>query len=190
MTCSWLFFSSFSSVYSLRVLVWLFLGPCSFYDLWLGGGPVSLPPLAQLLHLFVVALAPCSWLCLPRAMDYTKLKETWKVLKQHAESLETRLFNWSYARQIGRTRLNFKSSCGGFKGDSVISEKRTSAVEAKLAKLQQTVVYLVNQQKIGSGILASSSTTEHWILRGKVSVRQANMNAAPAKEVSTLGWSF
>jgi hypothetical protein len=72
----------------------LFLGPCGFYDLWLGGrlfllwAYQPLSPFSTPNSLFVVALVPCSWLCFPRAMDYIELKETRKALKQHVESLE------------------------------------------------------------------------------------------------------
>jgi hypothetical protein len=82
------------------------------------------------------------------------------------------------------TRLNFKSICGGYNGDTTNSKKRISTLEVELAKLQQIMVYLVKQQHNGLGILAPSAI-EHGIPGGKVPTQQAIMNTDPTKEAST-----
>jgi hypothetical protein len=79
-------------------------------------------------------------------MDYTKLKETRKDVKQHDESLERH----DHLIEDIQEKLGEQMSISSPLVEVIIGifltlKKCILALEAKLANLKQTIIYLVNQ---------------------------------------------
>jgi len=119
-------------------------------------------------------------------MGYTKLRETQKDLKKHVASIERNghLIK-ALQRKLGEQGL-ISNPLVEVLVDILLTQKKwISILEVDLAILQQSMVYLFNEENLGNGSLASSSAKEHGIPRGKVWVQQINMNVALTNGTNT-----